>query len=74
MTTSPIPHLHELQNKLDELSRNGYDVHTVKFITNGGVGGWDVRIEATDDALEDHCWDLHMNDFGYDLEPARAVA
>lgn len=73
MGNSPVPHLFELQNKMDELDRNGYDVHAVKLVTNGQHGGWDVTIEATDDALEDHCWDLHCDAFGNHLQPAEAL-
>lgn len=68
------PHLYDLQMKIDELSRNGYDIHTVSMILNGQHGGWDVRIEATDDALQDHAWDLTMSVHGYDLTPALANA
>lgn len=33
-----------------------YDVHTVLLVLNGQHGEFDLRIEATDDDLEDHAW------------------
>jgi hypothetical protein len=72
--STPVPPLYDLQSKADELSRNGFDIHTINLILNGQHGGWDVTIEATDDALEDHRWDLQMNIHGYDLQPAEVMA
>ena len=74
MGTLGSPDLHEVQSKADELVRNGYDVHTIQLITNGQHGGWDVTIEATDDDLEDHKWELQMSIHGYDLTPTLATS
>lgn len=35
---------------------DGYDVHTVLLVLNGQHGEFDLRVEATDDDLEDHAW------------------
>lgn len=55
---TPMPPLDEIKAAADRLATatdvaHRLDVHTVTVTLNGQHGGWDVRLEATDDDLQD---------------------
>jgi hypothetical protein len=41
-----------------------YDVHTILMVLNGQHGEFDLRIEATNDDLEDYAWEGITNKYG----------
>lgn len=61
-----IPTLHVLQEELDRLSRQGYDVHTFNITLYDG-SCWQVRVEATDDDLEDHTFLYELDLHGWNI-------
>lgn len=67
----PIPSLHQVQAKADELNRAGYDVHTMNVVLwDGHI--WQVRLEATDQDLEDHVFLYALDLYGYNIEQVEA--
>lgn len=63
-----VPSLHVLQEKLNELNNEGYDVHTVTMVMYDS-SFWQVTILATDDDLDDHTWLYRLDMTGWALEP-----
>lgn len=53
---TPMPPLDEIRAAANRVAEDGempLDVHTVKVTLNGQHGGWDVRLEATDEDMAD---------------------
>lgn len=55
-------------SQIAEVARNfgrmGFDVHTVKLELNGTHGGFDVDFLATDDDLQDYCFEFLLDSSG----------
>lgn len=50
---TPVPDLSQVTYAAKGMEDEGLDVHTITVMLNGQHGGWDVRIEATNEDMED---------------------
>lgn len=55
-------------SQIAEVARNfgrmGFDVHTVVIELNGTHGGFDVDFKATNDDMEDYCFEFLLEQSG----------
>lgn len=66
----PIPSMHLVQAKADEISHDGYDVHTVHMVLWDG-SLWQITIEATnEETLEEWIGRYDLDLYGYHLTDA----
>lgn len=51
---TPVPDLSAVHEAAQAEEAKGLDVHTITVMLNGQHGGWDVKIESTDEDMQDH--------------------